>query len=665
VTYSEVGMPMSETQPHRRDRSEAAGERGRVRSQRMAVLVLLSVVPAHAKVWHVAPQTLAGIDPNSQVRTLREAVARLEPGDTVLLHSGTYREQVNLDRSGTREQPITIRAADGAAVVLTGADRLVDWTPIPGPDRIYSTPWPHRFVTWNRHFTHPNDDYHRLIGRCEQVFLNGYPLRQVLERDKIGRGTFFVDLEARRLYLQSADNREITTRSALVEAATRDQILRVQGSHVIVNGVRFRCAANRAQQGAVQFAGDHLTIEDCTFEHTNASGASFTGQHLAVRRCVFQHNGQLGFGASRAHHLRLTGCTIRNNNIKGFDRGWEAGGNKICLARGVVLEHSTFVENRGNGIWFDIGNEDCVVRNCLIAHNDDAGIFYEISYGLHAHDNVILGNGFAFTPGAWGAAAGISLSSSPHCVIERNLLLGNKEGFNFREQARTTPRIDDKRAVPVWNHSITVRHNVLAWNRDAQVWGWFDVPDERHWPFVVTPQGVTRSMGVSPMSSMGVPPMSSMGILPMSSMGILPINLRAIPHLTEAISALACTGLPTGGTPVLLTGGTPMLRNALAGILQTGLSLEDLKLTFESNLYSPGPGQGLFHWGVTWKKHEKYETLDAVRKRLSLDSSSMMAAFHVADYAALDLRVPADSPALRLGCYPQGTVPGVQLGVLP
>ena len=137
-------------------------------------------------------------------------------------------------------------------------------------------------------------------------------------------------------------------------------------------------------------------------------------------------------------------------------RGWEAGGNKIVLTRGAVIENSVIVENRGNGIWFDIGNENNVVRNCLIANNEDSGIYYEISYGLHAHDNVIIGNGFAHHPDAWGASAGISISSSPNCVIERNLILGNKEGFNFREQVRSTLRID-KKSEPVWNHDHIIR----------------------------------------------------------------------------------------------------------------------------------------------------------------------------------------------------------------
>ncbi len=556
----------------------------------VAALAFSLAAQVEAKLWHVTPRVIGGIDPNDQVTRISEAVARLEPGDTAILHAGTYRELVVVEKSGTPEQPIAIRAAEGEMVCLTGADRLTDWSPIPGADRIYSTPWPHKFVAWNKSYTHPNDDYHRLIGRCEQVFINGYALGQVLERDKLTRGTFFVDLDAQRLYVCPADNQEITKSKTLMEASTRDQILRVKGSYIVVKGIRFRYAANRAQQGAVQFSGDHATAEDCTFEYTNASGASFTGKEIVVRHCIFQHNGQLGFGASRAHGLRLTGCTVRNNNTKGFDRGWEAGGDKICLTRGAVLEDSVFVENRGNGIWFDIGNEDCEVRNCLIADNENAGIFYEISYGLHAHDNVIVGNGLAFTPGAWGAAAGISLSSSPGCTIERNLILGNKEGFDFREQLRSTPRIDSRKPEPVWNHDQIIRHNVLAYNRDAQVWGWFDIADERHWP---------KSMQSAQKSSQ--PP---------------------------------------------------------------GLSLEDLKLIFEGNLYWPGPGQDLFNWGVTWKKCRRYANLDDLRKELTVDHRSEVIEFHVKDYSALDFCVPADCPAVIAGCYPQGAVPGVKVGAL-
>ena len=552
-------------------------------------LVLMLGLPfcagAHGKTLHVSGETLAGIEQQEQVRTIGQAAALAEPGDTVIIHSGVYREAVVIEKSGKTDNPITFQAAAGAGVIMTGADRISEWTEVKGDDRIYSTAWPHKFIAWNQNNTHPDDDYHLLIGRCEQVFVNGYALRQVLERNKLSRGTFYVDLDGKRLFIWNYDNQDIS-KKATVEASVRDRILAVKGDYVTVKGIRFRYAANRAQRGAVEFSGNHLTVEDCIFEYTNAGGAAFGGEDVTVRRCTFQYNGQLGFGAVRSHRLRMTGCTVRNNNIKGFDRGWEAGGNKICLARGIVLENSTFVENRGNGIWFDIGNEDCTVRNCLIAFNEDAGVFYEISYGLHAHDNVIVGNGLPSTPGAWGASAGISISSSPDCLIERNLLIGNKEGFNFREQTRSTPRIDDRKSEPVWNHDHIVRNNVIALNRDAQTWGWFDISDNRHWP-------------------------------------------------------------AKGGDS-----------NA------DGLSLEKLALTLRDNLYFAGPGAELFNWGVAWKQNKRYQRLEQVQEELGLEQGSKLAEFTVNDFSGLDFRVPADSPAVKMRCYPQGKVPGVQLGIL-
>ena len=95
------------------------------------------------------------------------------------------------------------------------------------------------------------------------------------------------------------------------------------------------------------------------------------------------------------------------------------------------------------------------------------------------------------------------------------------------------------------------------------------------------------------------------------------------------------------------------------------LSLEDLNIVFKNNFYWPGPGHDLFNWGVTWKKHERYGTLDAVRDALSLDQGSRVLRFSVADYFGLDFRLPAGSPAVQMQCYPTGPVPDVRLGTLP
>lgn len=412
-------------------------------------------------------------------KTIRRAAQIARAGDIVFIREGIYREEVIVTNSGTANAPIVFEAAPGAVVTLTGADFLQDWRK-EGTRSVYSVPWKHAFIPWSKNMTHPDDLYHRLIGRCEQVAVEGYLLRQVLQADQLAPGAFFADVSNHVLQVWDSGSRDLN--KVLVEASVRPEIFRAEGSYVELRGLRFRFAANMAQHAAVVLAGSHDVLEDCAIAQMNSSGAVFLAPGQVARRCVFRDNGQLGFGANGAHDLLFTECLVENNNTKGFDRGWEAGGDKLVLTRNAVLQRSRFTRNRGHGIWFDIGNEHCVVRQCLLADNEDSGIFCEISYALRACDNVIVGNGFAATAGGWGAQAGIALSSSPECVVERNLILGNREGFNFREQTRATPRVGGKEEEPVWNHDEIIRHNIIAFNRDAQVWGWFDIKDGRHWP---------------------------------------------------------------------------------------------------------------------------------------------------------------------------------------
>ncbi len=572
-------------------------------------LALGSAVSATYEVAQRSPQATdeGPGNANRPWKTIGKAAERARPGDTVVIHSGVYREGIRVQASGTAQAPIRFTAAPAEAVVVTGADHLTGWRRMDEAHAIYRVKWPHKFITWNPKMTHPGDEYHQLIGRCEQVVVDGYLLRQVLQAGQLAPGTFFVDITNQALEVWDIGNRDLN--KTHVEASVRQEVFRVDGDYVQLRGLHFRYAANMAQHGAVVLAGHHATMEDCTVESMNASGATFTGEDAVVRRCVFRDNGQLGFGAGRAHRLLFTECLVENNNTKGFDRGWEAGGDKLVLCREAVLERSRFVRNHGNGIWFDIGNTNCTVRQCLIADNEDAGIFYEISFALHAHDNVITGNGFAPTAGAWGAQAGISLSSSPGCVIERNLIIGNREGFNFREQTRSTPTIEDRAGRPVWNHDELIRHNLIVRNRDAQVWGWFDVKDNRHWP----------AGGAS-------------------------VN-RAEATTAKAGDIAAAYSAKNGG-------GQPQ-----------GLTLEKLHLKFEDNVYFAATGQGWFNWGTTWARHKRYASLSEFQSELGIDVGSQVVDPGFADVFQLDFRLrPAAMDELK-DSYPRGPVPSVMLGV--
>ena len=105
---------------------------------------------------------------------------------------------------------------------------------------------------------------------------------------------------------------------------------------------------------------------------------------------------------------------------------------------------------------------------------------------------------------------------------------------------------------------------MFALNRDAQVWGWFDVDDGRHWP-------------------------------------------AAMQDAAKGDKGKAARTLPRAIRPKTAR-------------MPDGLSLEKLSIAFENNLYDARPWQGLFHWGVDWRQHKKYLTLADVHAELNLDN---------------------------------------------
>jgi parallel beta-helix repeat protein len=449
----------------------------------LLVCGLISPVPAATYYVSTAGNDSADGSTSAPWHTIQHAADALKPGDTAIIRGGAYRETITLRTSGTPQSRISICAAEGEQVIITGADALRGgWGKLAGEDSpIYVRDWRHIFPIGSRNgvpvLTHPNDRQHELIGRAEQVIEHGRLLRQVLVRQQLAQGTFFADVENKKLYVWLSGGAD--PGKADMEASTRSTWLvgSAGASYIHLRGLTFRYAANHAQHGALAVSGgQNWLVEDCTFERANASGASLSGRGHIFRRCIFQDNGQLGFGTSGCHDTLMQDCGIYRNNTKGYSTGWEAGGLKVTMSRAFVFDHCRAVDNRGCGIWFDIGNEQAEVKNCYIAGNDEAGIFYEISYGLHAHDNVIIGNAnLGESPGgAWGCG-GVTLSSSEDCIVENNTLVGNRDGIALREQDRSTPRIDGPRkGVRILNRNHVIRNNIVAYSSAYGIAFWLD-----------------------------------------------------------------------------------------------------------------------------------------------------------------------------------------------
>src|SRR4051812_26117739 len=106
--------------------------------------ILVAMLPAFcsAGTLTVDPQNGG----NGNFATISQAADRAGPGDTVVVRAGTYRENVRLKRSGTRDRPIRFVADKPGSVVITGADVIEHFQRVDGDEPIYRVAWPHVFA---------------------------------------------------------------------------------------------------------------------------------------------------------------------------------------------------------------------------------------------------------------------------------------------------------------------------------------------------------------------------------------------------------------------------------------------------------------------------------------------------------------------------------------
>jgi hypothetical protein len=100
-----------------------------------AAVCIAAIAPAGSNALsreiHVS-ETGSDSGSGSQARpylTINRAASAAQPGDTVTVHGGTYREWVKPPRGGTgKSKRITYRAAPGEIVTIKGSERVTSWT---------------------------------------------------------------------------------------------------------------------------------------------------------------------------------------------------------------------------------------------------------------------------------------------------------------------------------------------------------------------------------------------------------------------------------------------------------------------------------------------------------------------------------------------------------
>lgn len=151
--------------------------------------ILLPALALCAAEIHVAP---AGDDSNDGARstplkTISAAARIAQPGDTITVHAGTYRERITPPRGGTSDsQRITYQAAPGEEVHIKGSEIVKGWRPFAAgvwkltlPNSYFGAYNPYKDVIKGDWFTDKGRPHH-----TGDVYLNGKALYEthLLER---------------------------------------------------------------------------------------------------------------------------------------------------------------------------------------------------------------------------------------------------------------------------------------------------------------------------------------------------------------------------------------------------------------------------------------------------------------------------------------------------
>jgi hypothetical protein len=354
--------------------------------------------------------------------TINKAASVAQPGDTVLVHAGTYREWVKPARGGAGDNNrVTYRAATGEEVFIKGSERVTSWKSEAGG--VWQVELPNSFFgQYNPYALNVSGgwlNYGQWHHRGD-VYLNGEAFYEKKTAQEV--------TETERTWHCQADGNVTTIRAnfgkanpnmELAEINVRECLFmpEVTGlKYITVDGFHFmHAAANWAppgidlQTGAVgPRMGKHWIIENCTVTNARcvgiilgqAPGVDYGdidafGDHI-IRNNVIRRCGQAGIAGQRgATRSSICGNLIEETNYRREFGGWETAAIKFhCTVDAVIsgnLIRGVFHQEQGAfGIWMDWGNQGIRITRNIIYNAEAATIFLEMDHGPSLVDNNVL-----------------------------------------------------------------------------------------------------------------------------------------------------------------------------------------------------------------------------------------------------------------------------------
>ncbi|MBE6477400.1 MAG: DUF1565 domain-containing protein [Propionibacteriaceae bacterium] len=428
-----------------------------------------AAAPENSTTIHVS--AASGDDSNAgsaqaPLRTLGAALEAAGDGDTIELADGDYREGELVVR-----KQVTIVSADGAGkATLNGADVVTDWTA--SGDGTWSTP--HDKVRFcDVCTTDPDPARLGAAAHPEQVFIDGVEQTQVLSRDELKPGTFFVD-DPQPVTLKQEGNSWGGFNAAphrgvsyvlgsdptghTVEITQHSRALTLSGDGIVVDGLdvtkyspvqRWDYADPEigTSTGAemVMMHGTDNTYRNATFSHSGMGTALDLSDatRATVSGNTFARNAAGGLGINTSH-----GVTITNNSWYDNNRGEMSladcgayctiGDLKATHSENVTFSFNTFdyagAPDRSQpgstggqpALWLDEGMiNSTIAANYFV--NTKKAIIAEVSSATTIASNIVNGAGSA-----------IVIAGSDHTQVWNNTISHARTSIDAYEDGRTS-----------------------------------------------------------------------------------------------------------------------------------------------------------------------------------------------------------------------------------
>ncbi len=384
--------------------------------------------------------------PQRPLRTIQAAADIAQPGDTITVHAGVYRERINPPRGGlSDERRITYQAAPDAEVIIKGSEIIKGW------ERAENDTW--KVVIPNAFFGDFNpyqtlvagDWFTPLPGRSGRVYhtgtvyLDGHWLREAPARDAVlapaGEEALWfgeVDAATTTLYTQFQG---VDPNERMVEINVRETVFYPEKTginYITVRGFTMEHAATNwspptAEQ--VGLIGTHWSkgwiIENntiryslCTgitlgkhgdeFDNTSASSAEGyvetikrgiaagwskenIGHHI-VRNNHISYCEQAGIvGSMGAIFSTVADNVIHDINMRGMFGGHEMAGIKFHAPIDTLISGNHVYRCGGfGGIWLDWMTQGARVTGNLLHDNHRQDLFVEVNHGPFMVDHNIF-----------------------------------------------------------------------------------------------------------------------------------------------------------------------------------------------------------------------------------------------------------------------------------